>query len=149
MATNGLVLRGGRTQPREQPNPWETAKRRFLEGLDPAERKLFDEATPENLLYSTSNAEKADSRDSKTRAILDKLRPLILTIQDYGKAMDVYVQIEPLYMSSIWGSLRVLLIMASTHMKFYTRMIDALGQIAELLPRFRMNAIPELYVQVY
>ncbi|TGO34716.1 hypothetical protein BHYA_0185g00200 [Botrytis hyacinthi] len=46
-------------------DPWLTARDRFVEGLDPAERALFNEATPENLYYKSSNIQTADQENSK------------------------------------------------------------------------------------
>lgn len=137
MASNSLAIASppGRSRLRGQLTPWEVAKARFLEGLDANERALFDNATPENLLYTSSNAEKQDSRDSKLRSAVGKIQPLVAALEDYGKALDVYAQIHPFSLSAIWGSIRVVLIMASKHSKFYSRMVDVFGQIGDLLPR--------------
>lgn len=138
MANNQVALvAAGRFEPRQQLNAWETAKARFMEGLDPAEKIIFNEATVENLFYSSSVAEKQDSRDSKVRSAIEKIKPLITALEDYGKALDVYVQISPLHLSPIWGSIRVVLVIASAHSKFHGRMVEVLGRIGELLPRFR------------
>lgn len=137
MAELALIPTTGRFQPHQQLSAWEKAKARFLEGLDPAEMKLFNEATIENLFYSTSVAQSQDSKDSKVRAVFEKIKPLITAIEEYGKALDVYAQIAPMYLSPIWGSIRVVLVIASVYSKFYGRMVEVLGKIGDLLPRFR------------
>jgi hypothetical protein len=48
-------------------DPWLLAKERFIRNLDPTERKLFDEATPENIYYKSSNIQRADAENSKAR----------------------------------------------------------------------------------
>lgn len=73
MASTSVVVAHGRYQPCVKLTAWETAKARFIDGLDPAERLLFDTATPENLLYTTSNAQKQDAIDSKTRRAFSRL----------------------------------------------------------------------------
>ncbi|CCD48783.1 hypothetical protein BofuT4_P034250.1 [Botrytis cinerea T4] len=118
-------------------DPWLIAKDRFIDQLDPAERALFNEATPENLYYKSSNIQKADQKTSKTRAILRSLEPLTKSIQEYGAAMDTFTNIAPLYLAPIWGSIRVILVLASSHGKFYDRIIDTFARVGDILPRLR------------
>ncbi|TGO62599.1 hypothetical protein BOTNAR_0111g00170 [Botryotinia narcissicola] len=118
-------------------DPWLIARNRFIDQLDPAERALFNEATPENLYYKSSNIQKADQKNSKTRAILKSLEPLTKSIQDYGAAMDTFSNIAPLYLAPIWGSLRVILVLASSHGKFYDRIIETFARVGDILPRLR------------
>ena len=118
-------------------DPWELAKARFLNELDPTERDIFNNATIENLFYTTSNANRADAERSRIRSISQKLGPLVSAIESYGKALDVFSQIAPLYLSPIWGSIRVVLVIARTYGKFYQRIVDTLGRIGDILPRFR------------
>ncbi|TGO25575.1 hypothetical protein BPAE_0077g00230 [Botrytis paeoniae] len=118
-------------------DPWLIAGDRFVEKLDPAERALFNEATPENLYYKSSNIQKADQKNSKTRAVLRSLGPLTKSIQDYGAAMDTFSNIAPLYLAPLWGSLRVILVLASSHGNFYDRIIDTFARVGDILPRLR------------
>ncbi|KAK6597398.1 hypothetical protein H4I95_09669 [Botrytis cinerea] len=118
-------------------DPWLIAKDRFIDQLDPAERALFNEATPENLYYKSSNIQKADQKTSKTRAILRSLEPLTKSIQEYGAAMDTFTNIAPLYLAPIWGSIRVILVLASSHGKFYDRIIETFARVGDTLPRLR------------
>jgi hypothetical protein len=119
------------------PDPWDLAKSRFLEDLEPQEKDLFNNATLENIYYSTSNANRDDAEKSKTRGIVKRLGPLVSAIESYGSAFDAFAQISPLYLSPIWGSIRVLLVAASSHSKFYEKIVDTLGRIGDILPRFR------------
>jgi len=119
-------------------DPWLLAKQRYLEGLEPHEKTLFHEATLENLYYGTSNFEQ-DDRNSKSRKVIQKLQPLVEKIEDYGKALDAYVNIAPMYLSPIWGSIRVLMVIARTYGKFYNRIVETLGRIGDVLPRFRKS----------
>ena len=118
-------------------DPWTIAKARFLSGLDDQERNLFNEATIENLYYSSSNLERQDQKESKSRAVLRELQPLISAVEDYGKALDTYVNIAPTYLAPIWGSIRVILVLASNFGKFYGRMVTMFSRIGDILPRFR------------
>lgn len=118
-------------------DPWELAKSRFLDDLEPHEKELFNNATLENIYYSTSNINRDDAENSKTRAVVRKLGPLVSAIESYGGAFDTLAQISPQYLSPIWGSIRVLLVVASSHSKFYDKIVDTLGRIGDILPRFR------------
>jgi hypothetical protein len=117
--------------------PWELAKSRFLEDLEPHERDLFDNATLENIYYSTSNVIRDNAEKSKTRAAARKLAPLIAAIESYGCAGDTITQLSPQYLSPIWGSIRIVLVAASSYNKFYDKLVDTLGRIGDILPRFR------------
>ncbi|TVY39940.1 hypothetical protein LOCC1_G005838 [Lachnellula occidentalis] len=118
-------------------DPWTIAKTRFLAALDNKERELFLNATLENLYYNTSNADRQDSGDSKTRTTSRKLGPFVSAIENYGNALDTFSNIAPLYLAPIWGSIRVVLVMARAHGKFYDRIVDTLERIGDILPRFR------------
>jgi hypothetical protein len=118
-------------------DPWELAKARFLEDLEPHEKELFNNATLENLYYSTSNANRDDAEKSKTRGVVRKLGPLVSAIESYGSALDAFAQISPQYLSPIWGSIRVILVITSSYGKFYEKIVDTLGRIGDILPRFR------------
>lgn len=120
-------------------DPWSLAKERYLEGLEPHEKTLFHEATLENLYYDTSNLERDDS-NSKSRKIIQKLQPLVEKIEDYGKALDAYANIAPTYISPIWGSIRILIVVARAYGKFYDRIVETLGRIGDILPRFRKHS---------
>jgi hypothetical protein len=117
-------------------DPWQLAKDRYLAGLDDDERALFHEATIENLFYKTSN-EARDERKRKTSSAIRKLQPLVAALTDYGEALDVYSNISPLALGPIWGSIRVLLVLAEKYDKYYNKIVDVLGRIGDLLPRFK------------
>ncbi|KAH6684268.1 hypothetical protein B0J14DRAFT_572528 [Halenospora varia] len=121
----------------DQFDPWKIAKSRFLRHLDDHERVVFDEATLENLYYTSSNCQKADRKDSKIRAIIQKVQPLVSAVLDYGSALDAFANIAPLYLAPIWGTIRITLAVARNYGKFYDRIADTFGRIGDLLPRFR------------
>lgn len=116
---------------------WGLAKARFLADLEPSERDIFNNATLENLFYTTNNANRDDAEKSRVRKVAARLGPLVSAIESYGKALDTFAQIAPLYLSPIWGSIRVLLILARSYGKFFERVVDTLGRIGDVLPRFR------------
>lgn len=122
-------------------DPWELAKSRCSQDLEPHEIDLLNNATLENIYYSASNANRADAETSKTRGVVRRLGPLVSAIEIYGGAFDTFAQISPLYLSPIWGSIRVVLVVASSYSKFYDKIVDALGIIGDILPRFRESEL--------
>lgn len=139
MASTSAAVLLGKIDPRCSRDAWDIAKARFLEGLDQVEKAAFHDATPENIFYAASNVEREDQRESKTRSLFTKLQPLVSAVEDYGKAMDTFPNIAPLYLAPIWGSIRVMLVIASNHGRFYTRVIDTFGHIGDILPRLRKS----------
>jgi len=117
-------------------SPWEIARNRFLLSLDPDEQVLFKEATIDNIFNGTSELEKEDKVNSKTRKAIKAIQPLVGKIEEYGRAMDTYANASPLVLGPIWGSLRVVLIVARSLGRFYEKMTDTLGRIGDILPRF-------------
>lgn len=137
MADTSAAALLGRAEPRESLDAWEIAKARFLNDLDERERATFNDATAENIFYAASNVQREDQKGSKTRSVLENIQPLVSAVEDYGKAMDTFANISSLYLAPIWGSIRVILVIASSHGRFYNRMIDTFGRIGDILPRFR------------
>ena len=88
---------------------WARVKARYTEDLSEEEKHLFYQATPESLLYDASAAEKTHREESTSRSVMEKLQPMIATIEEYGKAMDIYSNIYPLALSPLWGSIRIVL----------------------------------------
>ncbi|KAF2495524.1 hypothetical protein BU16DRAFT_610481 [Lophium mytilinum] len=118
--------------------PWALAKARYTEDLSDEEQSLFETATLDNIFYRASAAEKKHKAESKTRAVHEKMRPLLEAVEDYGKAMDVYANTYSLALAPIWGSIRVLLQYASDFGKYYEKIVDILARIGDVLPRFRI-----------
>jgi len=118
-------------------DPWVIARNRFTADLSESEKRLFDSASLENLYYTASNCEREDRTSSKAHSLVQKMRPLVVAVEDYGKALDTFTNMAPLYLAPIWGSIRVFLAMAKKYTKFYAQAIEMFGRIGDLLPRFR------------
>jgi hypothetical protein len=89
--------------------PWEAAKTRFLEGLSLEEKDRFQNATVENVFYDASAAQKKYAQGSKSWLVNEKLSSLTESIEDYGKALDVFSNTYGLVLCPLWGSVRVVL----------------------------------------
>ena len=120
-------------------DPWLVARDRFLQDSTSEEKILFTYANPENLFYNTSNDERSNRNTSKMRAVSRKLEPLVDVIQEYGKAMDVYSNASSSILCPIWGSMRVLLVLAQSYGRFFDMIVEELQHIGEVLPRFSVS----------
>lgn len=113
-------------------DPWLTAKQRFLEEIsDDVERALFDTAAVENIFNGTKDA----SQDGRARLFVAKIQPLVDALGDFGSALDNFTNIAPAFLAPIWGSIRVVLVLAKRHQKFFDKLVDVLGRIGDILPR--------------
>ena len=117
---------------------WIRARDRYMEDLSSEEKALYATASPESIYYDVSAAEKAHTSSSASLRIAEKLQPMIAAIEQYGKALDVYANAYPLVLNPLWGSIRVVLHLASEFGKYFERCVDMFATIGDLLPRFRV-----------
>jgi hypothetical protein len=80
-----------------------------MEDLNEEEKALFYYTSLENLFYSANATQKDHEEKSKSRAILERLEPLISAVDQYSAALDVYSNTYSLAIAPLWGSIRVLL----------------------------------------
>jgi len=138
--------------------PWKLAKQKFCQGLSLQEARRYEAATPENLFCDASCAQRQQSRGSRVWRLQERLFPLIDSIEEYGKAMDVFVNTCPLIMSPLWGSIRVILLVGEQHRfrdrrqlktfqiaaeaaSFQEKLVECLAQIGNVLPRFHVYEV--------
>src|SRR5450432_770340 len=100
-------------------DPWQIARNRFLQDSSPEERLLFASATIETLYYDTSNTEREDRKKSRMRNRLQKIQPLVDKLEEYGQAMDLYANAASWILAPIWGSIRVVLVLAQCYNGFF------------------------------
>ena len=98
-----------RTTLRIPTEPWEAAKRQFLEELGEEDKAIFENATLENIFYKASAAQKVHAKHSKLWAMQEKIQPLLEGIEDYGKALDLFANASSALLCPLWGSVRVVL----------------------------------------
>jgi hypothetical protein len=114
--------------------PWEAAKRRFLEGLSLGERDRFQNATAENVFYDASASQKKHAQGSKSWLVHEKLSSLTDGIEDYGKALDVFSNTYGLILCPLWGSVRVVLqVSLYIDSEFYGQVIQEAQWFSRLL----------------
>ena len=95
------------------PDAWTRARNRFVEDLSENEKHLFFQATPETVLYEASALNKRHESSSKSRHFAERIQGFVASVEQYGKALDVFVNTYPLVMSPLWGSFRIVLIVSA------------------------------------
>ena len=89
---------------------WTTARDRFVEDLSPEEQALYSNATVETIFYEASAAEKIHGSKSRSRRlVVEKLKPLVDAIEQYGTALDVIANTSAMVLCPLWGGIRVVL----------------------------------------
>lgn len=63
--------------------------------------------------YSASNVEREDRLSSKVRNSIRAIHPLVDKIEEYGKAVGTYANMAPNFLTPIYGSFRVVLVIAN------------------------------------
>jgi hypothetical protein len=104
-----LIVQKSATAAAARMDPWLRARERYLEDLTDKERVLFSEASLENLFYSASATHKLHQASSRSAALSKKIQPLVQSLEQYGRALDMYLIASPTTMCPLWGSIRVVL----------------------------------------
>ncbi|KAK8242230.1 hypothetical protein IWZ00DRAFT_513656, partial [Phyllosticta capitalensis] len=119
--------------------PFERAKRLFLDQLSEDERLLYEKATPENLFYHAKMFHDGYQRSSKLQAGRDALMPIVRIIEGYGPALDTWsnAAFVNMFMAPIWGSLRVVIHIAQKVDEYFENLIEMFRQIGDILPHIR------------
>ena len=116
---------------------WTLAKQRFIQDLNEDEQRKFTEATPESIYYDATRTHRNYTSRSKLHGFQQSLRPLTDALEQYGKALDIFSNTYPLFLSPIWGSVRIVLLLSQASKNYHERIVSMFGQIGEALPRLR------------
>ena len=119
-------------------DPWDRAKRRFLEGASAEQLSLFESATLESIYYDACNAEKRHSKNSFLRKTQSKLNPLVNALEGFSPALTTYANASPDFLCPLWGRIRLILILSRASQKYFDDLLDFLERVGYALPRFRL-----------
>ncbi|KAL8665977.1 MAG: hypothetical protein Q9168_007587 [Polycauliona sp. 1 TL-2023] len=116
----------------------------FFETLSPTEKELFKATTiAELLLDEVKAAEKIHKDKSVSRKVSQALKPLVRGIEQYGTALDVISNASSQFLCPIWGSIRVILHLASEFGEYFEKISVMLEQVGLHLNSLRR--FPRLY----
>ncbi|KAL8993605.1 MAG: hypothetical protein Q9169_006219 [Polycauliona sp. 2 TL-2023] len=116
----------------------------FFETLSPNEKDLFKATTIADLLLEeVKTAEKIHKDKSISRKASQALKPLVRGIEQYGAALDVISNASSQFLCPIWGSMRVILHLASEFGEYFGKISAMLEQVGLHLNSLRR--FPRLY----
>ena len=119
-------------------DPWTRACEKFKEDLSEEEKRVFSAASPDNLLAGTLISYQRHEANSKSHRVIKALEPFVSTIRDYGAALDVLANTYSLVLSPLWGCIRIILRIAEEAGKFFDKVVEMFGRIADVLPRLHV-----------
>ncbi|KAL8801160.1 MAG: hypothetical protein Q9182_004665 [Xanthomendoza sp. 2 TL-2023] len=116
----------------------------FFETLSPDEKALYKATTiAEQLLEEVKTAEKAHKDKSISRKASQSLKTFTRGIGQYGAALDVISNACSTFLCPIWGSMRVILHLASEFGEYFEKISGMLQQVGLHLNSLRR--FPYLY----
>ncbi|KAI4274984.1 MAG: hypothetical protein LQ337_003548 [Flavoplaca oasis] len=116
----------------------------FFEALSPNEKELFKATTiAELLLEEVKAAEKIHKDKSISRKVSQALKPLVQGVEQYGAALDVISNASSQFLCPVWGSMRVILHLASEFGEYFGKISAMLEQVGLYLNSLRR--FPRLY----
>ena len=103
---------------------WVLARDRYVEDLSEEEKHIYYQASLETILYDASAAEKTHKAKSRGRNYVADIQPLVDSIDQYGKALDIYSNMYPLVLSPLWGSIRIVLHVRIKQLFIWTMLME-------------------------
>lgn len=129
------------TSPPNSTTPWKRATLEFVS--DPVfsseEQKMLETGTLESLQRAIVAWDQEHAQRSTTRKLGDRLKPIISGLEVFGKALDVFSQVEPKgIFAAVWGSLRVLLVLGRGYMMAFEEIMDQMAKLGPSLQRLEI-----------
>ncbi|RFU35207.1 hypothetical protein B7463_g1158, partial [Scytalidium lignicola] len=115
---------------------WDLARAQYLDRLSKHDRQQLEIATVDDVKQEILNLEKWYASKYRGKPIMKCLQILVVSLDSYGKAIDVFVNTSPLFLAPIWGTIRLLLQAVQNFSQYVDRLLDMLGEVGENLPRF-------------
>ncbi|KAI9669080.1 MAG: hypothetical protein M1831_000672 [Alyxoria varia] len=102
---------------------FDEARQSFLANLKSQERTALNATDPASLLEDVKNLEE-DHKDSNiTRRLLQKAKPFIRGLEQYGKALDVISNAKPEIMCLLRGGARIILNLARSYLDVFDKLL--------------------------
>ncbi|KAI4128816.1 MAG: hypothetical protein LQ347_004029 [Umbilicaria vellea] len=134
-----------------QQDAWAIAREQYLDaaGLTPAEhaeqQRFLSSSSPDEVIKQLQSLETQHGENSRSRSSLARLQPLIDWLARFGSALDVFANADPHgVLSLVWGSLRILLVLAKDFQQWFEDVVLFLEQIQAVF--HRLEAYEKLFV---
>ncbi|KAI9846534.1 MAG: hypothetical protein M1837_003955 [Sclerophora amabilis] len=110
---------------------------RFRSELKDDDECILDVGSVDELLSQARALEPPVSRKGKLSTLLNRLEPILSHINDFAAVVAVCSGADPKATGVVWGSLRVILTLASPAGDKLNHILDMLDELSLALPRFR------------
>lgn len=120
---------------------WLEARERYLDGINEDQKALFQSATLENLfhIYNTGTVETQRREKSRSNTAATRLQSLVTAIDYFGSIIDAPPSAISLILRTIWGGIRALLYISSDFRKYYSKLVNILKKIGDIILRFNAH----------
>ena len=78
-----------------------------MAGLSTEDQKLFQFTTADDARVAIKDAQSLYDKDHKHGAVWQAVNSFLNGVENYGKAIDVFVSTAPLFLAPVWGTVRV------------------------------------------
>ncbi|KAJ9151975.1 hypothetical protein NKR23_g2899 [Pleurostoma richardsiae] len=142
---------------------FQTAAKRFTSSLG-SDGKTFaplqNSTSMEDVKKLIENSQKKYEDEKKFLTARKWMSRATSTIHHYSSVIDVFAQVDPLHVSLVWGSMKLVVLAAQSHEKTISVLSKALSKTARSLPRVELatvlytakemiSAIEDLYTHIF
>ncbi|KAK6526947.1 hypothetical protein TWF281_010143 [Arthrobotrys megalospora] len=112
---------------------------RYEKLLSDEERRKYRNmnATAEDLEREVSMLQSKHRKLSKTLKIATCIEPLVSFLKRHSDSVDTFVQANPFPAALVWGSIKVLINLASYHINYFGDLVKMLRKLGDDLDIFR------------
>lgn len=118
-----------------------TAREEFLRDfLDDKYAQTLSQFTSIDDVYNATDDIQKEQGKSRILQNLAKIQPYLECLDQYATVVDTVVQVKPDILALIWAPIKLLLIVSSTYMTSFTKVLDSMAQFGAALPHFKVYA---------
>lgn len=112
---------------------FQSALKRIIDGLSPAEKEEFRFSTLEDVHAEISKIQKAQEPDRRLRN-LPRIKAFLEGMEQFGKIIEVFLNVSDI-VAFVWGPVKFLLQIASTWVESLDILLNAYEEISENIPQ--------------
>ncbi|KAI5458921.1 hypothetical protein BGZ63DRAFT_361273 [Mariannaea sp. PMI_226] len=119
---------------------FESAKKDFHLKFPDDPNYDFSKFSSINDVYNATDQIQNKQATTRTLRNLAKIQPFLECLSGYSAVIDTFVQVKPEILALIWGPIRLMLLISSTYMKTFDKLLDVMARIGAELPAFQKYA---------
>jgi Ankyrin repeats (3 copies)/NACHT domain len=117
-------------------NVFDVERAKFLSQLSPEDKALLEDCQdPDSFLSHLKDLDNQHHGASHSRRAVEFCSPVYVAFRRFGRALDVFCQIKPEILASLWGGLRIVLHVAESFKEFFDSIMSSLETIGNNISR--------------